>query len=106
MLLPMAAMAANIEEGTINISVGGSTYAAPAQIDYLNHVVTLGNGRNACVPHYVEGFVYIPGTYNIQGYDFAVNIGNYAFRLCSSITQVTIGEGSTSIGDCAFVGCS
>lgn len=106
MLLPMAAMAANIEEGTINISVGGSTYAAPTQIDYLNHVVTLGNGRNACIPHYLEGTVFIPGTYNIQGYDFAVNVGNYAFRLCSSITQVTIGEGSTSIGDCAFVGCS
>ena len=106
MLLPMAVMAAYIEEGTIDITVGGSTRTVPVQIDYLNHAVILGNGRNACIPHYLEGTVFIPGTHKVQGYDFAVNVGTYAFRMCSGITQVTIGEGSTSIGDCAFVGCS
>ena len=98
MLLPMAVMAAYIEEGTIDITVGGSTRTVPVQIDYLNHAVILGNGRNACIPHYLEGTVFIPGTHKVQGYDFAVNVGTYAFRMCSGITQVTIGEGSTSIG--------
>lgn len=105
MLLPMAAMAA-ITEGTINITVGGRTVAATALFDRGSRSATLGNGRNACVPHYVEGVVNIPGTYNLNGIDYAVNIGDYAFRLCTNITQVTIGEGSNIIGDCAFVGCS
>lgn len=105
MLLPIAAMAA-YTDGTINISVGNSTYAAKAQIDHVNHVILLGNGRNACVPHYAEGAAFIPGTYTINGYDYRVDIADYAFRLCSGITQVTIGEGTVNIGDCAFVGCS
>lgn len=105
MLLPMAAMAA-ITEGTINISVGGRTVAATALFDRGSRSATLGNGRNACVPHYVEGVVNIPGTCNLNGIDYAVNIGDYAFRLCTNITQVIIGEGSNIIGDCAFVGCS
>ena len=33
-------------------------------------------------------------------------IGNYAFFLCSSLTNITIPEGVTSIGDCAFCSCS
>lgn len=107
MLLPMAAMAAyGDREININITVGGSTIAATARVDQGSRSVILGNGRNACVPHYVEGVVFIPGTYNVNGNDYTVNIGDYAFRLCSSITQVTIGEGSHDIGDCAFVGCS
>ena len=105
MLLPMAAMAA-ITEGTINITVGGRTVAATALFDRGSRSATLGNGRNACVPHYVEGVVNIPGTCNLNGIDYAVNIGDYAFRLCTNITQVIIGEGSNIIGDCAFVGCS
>lgn len=105
MLLPIAAMAA-YTDGTMNITVGNSTYAAKAQIDHVNHVILLGNGRNACVPHYAEGAAFIPGTYTINGYDYRVDIADYAFRLCSGITQVTIGEGTVNIGDCAFVGCS
>ena len=105
MLLPMAAMAA-YTDGTMNITVGNATYTARTQIDHANHVILLGNGRNACIPHYAEGVVQIPGTYYVHGYDYRVDIADYAFRLCSGITQVTIGEGCTSIGDCAFVGCS
>ena len=105
MLLPMAAMAA-YTDGTMNITVGNATYTARTQIDHANHVILLGNGRNACIPHYAEGAAFIPGTYTINGYDYRVDIADYAFRLCSGITQVTIGEGCTSIGDCAFVGCS
>ena len=107
MLLPIAAMAAyGDREININITVGGSTIAATARVDQGSRSVILGNGRNACVPHYVEGVVYIPGTYNVNGNEYSVNIGDFAFRLCNNITQVVIGEGSHDIGDCAFVGCS
>ena len=34
------------------------------------------------------------------------SIGSYAFRSCSSLTSVTIGNGVTSIGGYAFYGCS
>lgn len=105
MLLPMAAMAA-YTDGTINITMGNSTIAAQAQIDHVNHVILLGNGRNACIQHYTEGIIFIPGTYKINGIDYTVNIAPYAFRLCNGITSVNIGEGTTSIGDCAFVGCN
>ncbi len=105
LLLPIAAMAA-YTNGTINITVGSNTYAAKAQIDHENLVVLVGNGYNACVPHYAEGPLAIPGTYSIQGNDYTVNIAPYAFRLCNGITQVTIGEGTTKIGDCAFSGCA
>ncbi len=33
------------------------------------------------------------------------NIGEYAFRGCSSLTSVTIGDSVTSIGNSAFLGC-
>ena len=105
MLLPMAAMAAYTDE-TMNITVGNATYTARTQIDHANHVILLGNGRNACIPHYAEGSVFIPGTYNINGIDYRVDIADFAFRLCNGITQVNIGEGTENIGDCAFVGCS
>ena len=107
MLLPMAAMAAyGDREININITVDGRTIDATARVDQGSRSVILGNGRNACVPHYVEGVVYIPGTYNVNGNEYSVNIGDFAFRLCNNITQVVIGEGSHDIGDCAFVGCS
>ena len=34
------------------------------------------------------------------------DIPGYAFRGCSSLTSITIGNNVTSIGDCAFVDCS
>ena len=105
MLLPIAAMAA-YTDGTIIILAGGGNCDAQARFDNESHVVILGNGRNACVPHYVEGAVVIPGTYNINGINYRVDIGDFAFRMCNSISQVTIGEGTKNIGDCAFVGCS
>ena len=54
---------------------------------------TLYIGRNK-----VEGDLVIP--------DSVMGIGDYAFRGCSSLTSVTIGNGVTSIGSSAFSGCN
>ena len=53
-------------------------------------------------------FVYMPTSF--EG-DYTIPYGIYqivggAFRGCSSLTSVTIGESVTSIGERAFVGCS
>ena len=47
--------------------------------------------------------VVIPATYNGK---LVTSIGNSAFRECSSLTSVVIGESVTSIGDWAFFNCS
>ena len=44
----------------------------------------------------------LPNDYNGQNY----RIYNYAFSGCRGLTNVTIGNGVTSIGDSAFSGCS
>ena len=38
--------------------------------------------------------------------DSVTTIGNYAFRGCSSLTSVTIPDSVTTIGNYAFIGCS
>lgn len=68
--------------------------------------IFLGNGQNACISQYTEGPVNIPGTVKIGGQNYNVEVNQLAFRLCNKITEVTIGEGVTWIGDFAFVGCS
>ena len=54
----------------------------------------------------ISGDVEIPGTIEVEGKEYAVTfIGDYAFELCTSLTQITIPEGVTSIGDGAFYDC-
>ncbi|MBR1803290.1 MAG: leucine-rich repeat protein [Muribaculaceae bacterium] len=106
LLLPMAAWAAYTPT-TVNLVIAGQNYAVQAQIDNTDKRIILGNGRNACIPQYIEGELNIPGTITVNGSEYTVyEIGQFAFRLCSNIYSVTIGEGVTRIGDCAFVGCS
>ena len=50
-----------------------------------------------------SGELIIP--YTIDGL-VVTSIGNYAFRDCTSLTSVTIGDGVTSIGSYAFYGCT
>ena len=54
-----------------------------------------------------SGAVVIPSSveYNEQNYS-VTSIGDWAFRDCSGLTSVTIGNGVTSIGMGAFSGCS
>ena len=68
--------------------------------------IILGNGQNACISQYTEGPINIPGKVTIGSTEYTVEVNQLAFRLCNKITEVTIGEGATWIGDFAFVGCS
>ena len=58
--------------------------------------------------HYLNGYMgndtelTLPNSYNNNNYQ----IGDEAFRKCSSLTAITIPEGVTSIGSSAFSGCS
>ena len=68
--------------------------------------ILLGNGQNACISQYTEGTITIPGTVNIGGQNYSVEVNQLAFRLCNKLTEIVIEEGVTWIGDFAFVGCN
>ena len=54
-----------------------------------------------------EGNVVIPSSVNYNGITYSVtSIGNYAFRLCTSLTSIEIPNSVTSIGDSAFNSCT
>jgi len=89
---------------TLNNTTSG--IQAEAIIDLNSQTVTIGNGQNACIPHYTEGTITIPGKINIDGTTCNVVVGQLAFRLCNSLTEIIIEEGVHHIGDFAFVGCS
>lgn len=105
LLLPLTA-SAEYTLGTINVTVGGNPQTAVARLDATNQIALLGNGYNACIPHWSQGPLVIPGSVHIDGTDYTVEVGPVAFRLCSSLTEITIEEGVQKIGDYAFVGCS
>lgn len=104
LLLP-ATLLAGYTPTTVNLTIGGKTYAAQAQVDATAKLVILGNGRNACVPQYAEGELTVPGKVTVDGTECTVSeIGAFAFRLCAGLTGVTVSDGVTRVGDCAFVG--
>ena len=105
LLLPLAARA-DYTLSTINVTVGGNTQAAVTRLDAINKIALLGNGYNACIPYWSEGALTIPGTVSVGDDTYTVEVGPVAFRLCSNLTSITIGEGVTKIDDYAFVGCS
>lgn len=105
LLLPLAARA-DYTLSTINVTVDGNTQAAVTRLDATNKIALLGNGYNACIPYWSEGALTIPGTVSVGDDTYTVEVGPVAFRLCSNLTSITIGEGVTKIDDYAFVGCS
>ena len=92
--------------GTVNLKNNGSNIKAEALIDLSAQTVTIGNGLNACIPQYTSGTITIPGSFDINGTTCEVVVGQLAFRLCTSLTEIVIEEGVHRIGDFAFVGCS
>lgn len=92
--------------GTVNLKNNGNDIKAEALIDLSALTVTIGNGQNACIPHYTSGTITIPGKMEINGTTCTVVVGQLAFRLCNSLTEIIIEEGVHHIGDFAFVGCS
>ena len=90
---------------TITLQNGDKTVSAEALISG-SYSLLLGNGQNACISQYTEGAITIPGKVTIGGTEYDVTVNQLAFRLCNKLTEVTVGEGVTWIGDFAFVGCS
>ena len=105
LLLPLAARA-DYTLSTINVTVDGNTQAAVTRLDATNKIALLGNGYNACIPYWSVGALTIPGTVSVGDDTYTVEVGPLAFRLCTNLTSITIGEGVTKIDDYAFVGCS
>lgn len=105
-LLSVMSVQATYRQTTVTLNNNGREIAAEAQIDDNSNVVIVGNGQNACIPQYTAGTLTVPGSVNIGGSVYRVVVGQLAFRLCNSLTEVIIEEGVTQIGDFAFVGCS
>ena len=101
LLLAMSAAGATVQVSGLKMN----GYPVTAFADSETKTLTLGNGQNACIPHQAEAFDFtIPGSY--AGYeDYAFVISPFAFRFCSNLTHIKVGEGVTAIGDFAFVGC-
>ena len=105
LLAVLSANAAYVD-GTVTLQNNGNNITAEARIDDTNHKIIVGNGQNACIPQYTSGTITVPGTVKVGGTDYTVEVGQLAFRLCNSLTEVVIEEGVTTLGEFAFVGCS
>ena len=103
-LLSLSAFASQYQ-GMITLTLNGELRVM-CTFDDEAETVTLGNGYNACISHYLEGELTIPGTYTNGSTTWKVVVAPMAFRFCTGLTKVTIEEGVEHIGDCAFVGCS
>lgn len=101
-----APSAASSDDNLITITLHNGSKNITAEAYRSGSSIIVGNGQNACISQYTEGPVNIPGTVEIGAQKYNVEVNQLAFRLCNKITEVTIGEGATRIGDFAFVGCS
>ena len=74
----------------------------------INDWVSISFGVNSANPLYYGANLYINGNELVTeaNIDTATSINAYAFRGCTSITSVTIGNQVTSIGSYAFQDCS
>ena len=91
------------------LSVASNAFAEEVQIDGLWYNLSRTTAK---VIHYkndvkYSGDIVIPIIVSYNNTDYNVtSIGDGAFKDCSGLTSVTIGNGVTSIGKNAFYGCS
>ena len=91
------------------LSVASNVFAEEVQIDGLWYNLS---GTTAKVIKYknnvkYSGDIVIPNTVSYDNTDYNVtSIGDGAFRDCSGLTSIKIGNSVTSIGKYAFYGCS
>lgn len=75
--------------------------------DRYNHRVSVVHPTNDYGDSYVTGDVVIPYSVEYNSSKYAVFfIDQYAFRDCSGLTAVTVGNSVTTIGESAFSNCS
>ena len=105
-----------INKSGLNITKGSSNngniadYALNVKKDGISDIVNKDDYLFYTIEgtHYLVGYVgndiilTLPESYNGKSYE----INRYAFRGCSGLTSVTIGNSVTSIGDYAFWDCS
>ena len=98
-LCSTVASAHDFEAGGIYYNITDAT-AQTVEVTYLSY------SYDAVANEYT-GAVIIPSTVTYNGATYSVtSIGDYAFRSCTGLTSVTIGNGVTSIGGYAFEDCS
>ena len=97
--------------GPIAFAYDFSAVAPSGQTLYYN-IVSGGaqvTSQNTSFPYYTTyptGDLTIPSSVTHNGTTYSVtSIGDYAFRGCSDLTSLTIGNSVTSIGDWAFDEC-
>ena len=97
---------ATADKNLVTITLQNGENTVMAEAIKSGSSILLGNGQNACISQYTEGTITIPGTVNIGGQNYSVEVNQLAFRLCNKLTEIVIEEGVTWIGDFAFVGCN
>ena len=74
-----------------------------------NATVEIGNGKNAAISQYAEGKLVVPSNIvnpaDNSSYK-VTKVANFAFSLCSKLTEVTLEEGIKEIGEQVFSGCN
>ena len=82
----------DFQSGDLHYTITSSSAPYTVEVDFAERSIT-----SAIIPSTVT---YYGTTYSVTSIGFA------AFRYCSSLTSVTIGNSVTSIGDYAFSNCS
>ena len=106
LVLTVIGLLCSISMSAHDFVVDGIYYNITSSTDMTVAVTYRGNHYDSYSNEY-SGAVNIPESVTYNGNTYSVTrISNDAFRGCSGLTSVEIGNSVTSIGDSAFKGCS